>query len=376
MALSPLGKVGDWRAFSWRFFVPLYGVLRELPRTWWLWGAKAKARGPRFLSGTRAAGILALNPAPEVHMDSRIALTVVALTAACGGPSPSEAPRAAPEGGTEVASVPGTASGEHVWTTADGVELPYAVAGAGDVTVVLVHCWMCDRTFWSEQIGPLAERYRTVSLDLPGHGEAGSGRAEWSVGGYGEDVAGLLRDLDLSDVVLVGHSMGGPVSLKAAALAPGRVRGIVAVDTLHDAEFDFSSEAVRGFVEAFEADFTGSCGSFVEEMFVEEGVEEIAARVRRASCAPERSAVGSALMRDYSTIDMPAWLAGAQVPIRAINAAAPHPTQVESNRKHADFEAVLVDGVGHYLHMTRPAEFNPLLLDAIAGILASTAEDA
>jgi sigma-B regulation protein RsbQ len=266
---------------------------------------------------------------------------------------------------------PGPAVGDHIWTTPDGSSIPYAVAGKSDadVTVLFVHCWMCNRSFWDSQLPALAEQYRTVTLDLPGHGEATSGRTEWTVGAYGEDVAGLIRELDLSNVVLVGHSMGGPVSLRAAALLPGRVLGIVAVDTLHNAEFKYEGEQIESFMQAFEADFVGTCERFVDQMFPEQGVEEVTARVRRTGCDASRSDVGMALMRDFGAIDMPAWFREAGVPIRAINAAAPHRTMVEINRKYADFDAVLMEGVGHYPHMTRPEEFNKLLLEAIAGLV-------
>ncbi|MEX2124611.1 MAG: alpha/beta hydrolase [Woeseia sp.] len=259
--------------------------------------------------------------------------------------------------------------GDHAWTTADGNRMPYVVAGEGDVTVLLVHCWMCDRSFWSAQVPVLAEQYRTIALDLPGHGEATSERDAWTVSQYGDDVAGLIEGLNLTDVVLVGHSMGGPVSLRAAALSGGRVHGIVAVDTLHDAEFEFSGEQMETFMTAFEADFVGTCGSFVQQMFPEEGVEQIVNKVRETGCREESSAIGSALMRNFGDIDMPRWFSEAGVPIRAVNAATPNPTQIETNRKYADFDAVLMEDVGHYPHMTRPEQFNPLLLDAIAEIL-------
>jgi pimeloyl-ACP methyl ester carboxylesterase len=74
-------------------------------------------------------------------------------------------------------------------------------------------------------------------------------------------------------------------------------------------------------------------------------------------------------MRNFGSIDMPRWFSDAGVPIRAINAATPNPTRVETNRKYADFDVVLIDDVGHYLQMTRPEAFNPLLLEAIADIL-------
>lgn len=263
--------------------------------------------------------------------------------------------------------------GEHDWTTADGNRIPYVVAGAGDVTVMLIHCWMCNRTFWSEQIPVLADQYRTVAIDLPGHGEATASRAAWSVSDYGEDVAGMLEGLDLDNVVLVGHSMGGPVSLRAAALAGERVRGIVAVDTLHNADFEFSGEEIEQFMGAFETDYVGTCGNFVQQMFTEEGSEGTMNRVRETSCTEQRAATGIALMKDFATIDMPRWFSEAGVPIRAINAAGPTETRVDINRRYADFDVVYMEDVGHYLQMTRPDQFNPLLMQAIQDILADTA---
>ena len=298
---------------------------------------------------------------------SAAAALLVFGIAACS-PSPEGAPgsgdtAASPDAGTELTP------GEHQYATADGNVIPYSVSGEGDATIVLVHCWMCDRTFWSEQVPVLALHYRTIALDLPGHGEATADRDVWKVSTYGEDVAGLLEELDLANVVLVGHSMGGPVSLRAAALSGERVRGIVAVDTLHDAEFQFSGENVDSFLVAMESDFPGTCGSFVQQMFPEVGAEATMARVRDSSCRADRAGVGTALLTDFTTIDMAAWMREAGVPIRAINAAEPNPTKVEVNRKYADFEAELIGNAGHYLHMTRPEEFNPLLLQAIEDIL-------
>lgn len=297
---------------------------------------------------------------------------VFALTLALSGcngsePDPAASERAA-TGGADARLAPG----EHRWTTTDGNEVPYAVAGEGDVTVFLVHCWMCDRSFWSEQIPVLAEEYRTVAIDLPGHGEATAARESWSIGGYGEDVAGMLEGLDLDDVVLVGHSMGGPVSLRAAALAGERVRGIVAVDTLHNAHFEFSGDEMEQFTSAFEADYEATCRNFVQQMFTEEEPAATMSHVRETSCAEGRGPVGIALMKDFATIDMPGWLAEAGVPVRAINAAGPTETRVRVNRQYADFDAVLMEDVGHYLHMTRPDRFNPLLMRAIRDVLGDT----
>ncbi|HEX7060895.1 MAG TPA: alpha/beta hydrolase [Woeseiaceae bacterium] len=294
---------------------------------------------------------------------------LTALLAACGKPAPEAAPPATERAPAANAETDALAPGAHTWITADGNRMPYTVAGEGEITLVLVHCWMCNRTFWSEQVPALAGRFRVLAMDLPGHGEATAARDAWTVAGYGEDVAGLLRGLDLTNVVLVGHSMGGPVSLKAAALSGDRVRGIVAVDTLHNAEFEFAGEQVEEMQRSLEKDFAGACGEFVRQMFPEPDAGAVMERVRETSCREDRKAVGVALMRDFGRIDMPRWFREAGVPIRAIVAAGGMPAAVEVNRKYADFDAVALEGVGHYLHMTRPDAFNPLLLAAIDEIL-------
>jgi len=289
------------------------------------------------------------------------ALTFAA--AGCGGGREGGAPDPA------ASPPPGLAPGRHVAETADRVEMPYVVSGAGESTVVLVHCWMCDRTFWDAQIPVLQDRYRVVALDLPGHGEAGDNRQVWTVEGYGADVAGLLETLDLRHVVLVGHSMGGPVALKAAALARGRVDGIVAVETLHDADFEFDQPMVQQMVAMFDNDFRAACTTMVEQTFVEPGAEALRAEVIRIGCDEANADTGKALIRDFTTLDMPALFREAGVPIRAINAATPNPTRIEANRAYADFDAVLIEDVGHYLQMTRPDEFNAQLLSTLEGLV-------
>src|SRR5215211_3854187 len=79
-----------------------------------------------------------------------------------------------------------------VVTSRDGIPLAFEVHGAGAPAVVLVHGWSCDRSYWDGQVGPLAARYRTVAVDLAGHGESGSGRRAWTMAAFGEDVVAVV----------------------------------------------------------------------------------------------------------------------------------------------------------------------------------------
>src|SRR5579862_6681771 len=56
----------------------------------------------------------------------------------------------------------------------DGIKIHSSTAGKGPKTVILVHGWTCDETTWNSQVPALAEHYRVITLDLPGHGQTGS----------------------------------------------------------------------------------------------------------------------------------------------------------------------------------------------------------
>ena len=87
----------------------------------------------------------------------------------------------------------------------DGVPLAFEVHGAGAPALVFVHGWSCDRSYWRGQLRPLAARYRTVAVDLAGHGESGLGRRAWTMAAFGEDVVAVVEQLGLVQLVLIGH---------------------------------------------------------------------------------------------------------------------------------------------------------------------------
>jgi pimeloyl-ACP methyl ester carboxylesterase len=256
----------------------------------------------------------------------------------------------------------------------DGLEIAYDVRGAGSTALVFVHCWACDREFWREQLDVFAGDYRVVSLDLPGHGASGAERDAWSIAGLGADVQAVVEALDLKRVVLIGHSMGGPVTLAAAALLPERVIGVVCVDTVHDAENRMPPGMAEQLAAQFEQDWEGSMRQMVPAMFPPTADPAVRDWVAEQALGTDRAAA-VALMRAFEDVDLPALLSGAGVPVRGVNAYPLPPvipeTKIETNRKYADYDAALIQGVGHYLQLEKPEEFNAALRAALTAIEAA-----
>src|SRR5215210_55767 len=128
-----------------------------------------------------------------------------------------------------------TSGNTAVVAAADGVPLHYAVQGKGEPALVFIHCCSCDRQLWDSQVAEFAKTNRVVTIDLPGHGESGLARKNWSIESFGDDVKTVVTKLNLKRVVLVGSSMGGPIALEAARRMPERVVAMVPVDTLEAA---------------------------------------------------------------------------------------------------------------------------------------------
>jgi pimeloyl-ACP methyl ester carboxylesterase len=252
--------------------------------------------------------------------------------------------------------------------SADGVPIAYTVQGKGAPALVFVHCWACDHTFWDAQVPHYARSHQVVTVDLGGHGRSGAGRADWTMQAFAADVAAVVKHLDLKKVILVGHSMGGPVIVETARLIPDRLAGLVPVDTLLDVDDPMTAEQIDQALALFKTDFKGATAGFMRQwMFVPASkpalVDEVVAKVQ--SIDP---AVGLSAIRNTWSYDPREALKQIKVPIVAVNADK-FPTNVAGFRKYApQYDAVIVKGWGHYLMREDPAAFNRALDDALRRI--------
>jgi pimeloyl-ACP methyl ester carboxylesterase len=287
-----------------------------------------------------------------------LSLALSILVAACSGPPAPEQPAEAVE-----ASAP--SAGPLTVRSPDGVDIAATVHSLGRPTVVLVHGWMCDQTYWEAQIPALAENLGVVTVDLAGHGLSGTDRQTWTVDSLGQDAAAVITHLELTNAIVIGHSMGGRVGLEVARLLPGTVVGVIGVDTLHDADAVWDSEA-GDLLDSLENDFTTTCEGFVRSMFGEGADGALIDHIASDMCSGPGE-IGTALIRDYVAFDLASAMQSAGVPIRCVNADK-WPTNTEANRKYADFEAVILPGVGHFLMHEAPDELNDALIEIVTAL--------
>jgi len=117
----------------------------------------------------------------------------------------------------------------------NGVRIHYEERGQG-FPLVLVHGYTGNLRNWIFQIPVLSQWYRTVSLDLRGHGltDSPSHPEDYSLERLADDIYGLLRALGIGECYLCGHSTGGMVAQEFFLAHPEMVRALILVDTTAD----------------------------------------------------------------------------------------------------------------------------------------------
>jgi pimeloyl-ACP methyl ester carboxylesterase len=246
-------------------------------------------------------------------------------------------------------------------TAPDGVRIVYDVRGTGEVALVFVHCWACNRFFWHDQLEVFSSHFRVVALDLAGHGQSGANRKNWTVLGLAQDVVAVANDLKLKKMILIGHSMGGRVCLQAASSMKGRVLGVVLVDIMNDASKRETIEKAEADATSLRRDFKGYFRD-LSALFSKTCDPAIRQWVQEQAMASDPDPM-IALKLDVPNVVPSELFEHAGVPIRAINAMPPFsdPTNIEQNKKYADYSAILIPDAGHFLMLERPREFNEAL---------------
>ncbi|HTP97388.1 MAG TPA: alpha/beta hydrolase, partial [Burkholderiales bacterium] len=129
---------------------------------------------------------------------------------------------------------PQAAAGTSHFVEANGVRLHCLDYGSAGRRPMLCLHGGAAHAHWYDYVAPgFIPDHRVLSLDLRGHGDsAWAGQHTYSFQTFAADLNALVEKLDLRDFVLVGHSMGGMISLLYSAMYPGRAARLVIVDTI------------------------------------------------------------------------------------------------------------------------------------------------
>lgn len=238
--------------------------------------------------------------------------------------------------------------------------------GDGEQTIVLVHGWSNTLHVWDEQIRQLSSSYRVIAVDLPGFGKSLNPDGAWTMASFGRDVADVIQFLDLSQVILVGFSMGGPVSIETAGCIPDKVMGIVLVDVLQNPYARHSDAFIGSFTSRYMDKVANPTVDKVKPFF-KTHQDELAKRYLAMVADAPKTGWKESLENGMHWLndDAREAIQGLQAPVFSINSDQ-YPTEAALFRKLSPlFKVRVVQGVGHVVFWESPGIFLEYLQEFI-----------
>ncbi|ASB52640.1 MULTISPECIES: non-ribosomal peptide synthetase [Bacillus amyloliquefaciens group] len=241
----------------------------------------------------------------------------------------------------------------------DGVRISYEVSGRGSKAIVLVHGLGCHSSFWAEQVDYFSNHYCVVNIDLAGHGDSGSNRENWTIEAYANDVASVVNALGVTHVIMIGHSLGGPIIVEAEYLVNAHVVGLIAVDSLHNVKPNpLTDEKLEWVVDSFLAS-----EEEVKDMFLSDADSSLIKFVEL-----ERKSVSKHILKSsFREMIMYLQTVNSRIrkPLTLINSSSWLPTNMDAAKRHG-IHVEFIENVGHYSMLEAPKKLNHQIENTIA----------
>jgi sigma-B regulation protein RsbQ len=245
--------------------------------------------------------------------------------------------------------------------------------------VLLAHGFGCDQNLWRLVVPVLAERYRVVLFDHVGAG--GSDLSAWSrdryaaLDGYAEDILQICAEMNLTDVVLVGHSVSAMIGVLAANREPGRFAGLVLLTPspcyLDDEDYrgGFSRADIDELLDSLVSNYLGWSASMAPVIMGNPDRPELGAELTNSFCRTD-PVIAQAFARVTFLSDNRADLPHVTVPTLVIQCAqdaiAPPEVGRYVHRQIRGSQFVMLDATGHCPQLSAP-EATAQAIAAFAG---------
>jgi sigma-B regulation protein RsbQ len=235
--------------------------------------------------------------------------------------------------------------------------------------MVFAHGFGCDQNMWRFVWPAFAEDFRIVLFDLVGMGESDAGawdaRRYGSLQGYADDVLDICRELELTGVVFVGHSVSAMIGALAAASEPDRFARLVMVGPspryIDDEDYagGFTREDIEGLLDSMDANYLGWSGAMAPVIMGQPDRPELGEELTNSFCRADPD-IARHFARVTFLSDNRADLARVRTPSLVLQCAddviAPECVGRFVDANLPDSRLVLLEATGHCPNLSAPDE--------------------
>jgi len=249
------------------------------------------------------------------------------------------------------------------------IEINYQEQGRG-IPLIILHGLNSDISGWVFVMPELAKYYRTIAVDVRGHGESGKPDIPYSIRMFSDDLYNFCQKLQISEAHILGLSMGGAIAQQFALLYKEMIRSLILVST-----FSYIDDHLKeAFLKLRRSLDTGGYPAFFDEVvklaftpkYIRENPESIATLKEKRIKINSPVAIARAteaclnfnLKDEISRINLPTLiLSGREDVFTPLHLAE----QIHQSIKGSEWK--IIDNVGHNLHIEKPEEMVEAVLE-------------
>lgn len=257
----------------------------------------------------------------------------------------------------------------------NGITIDYTDQGSG-LPVIFIHAFPLNKSMWDEQIEAVGDSYRSIALDLRGHGHSTVAPGPYAMEQMASDIRGLMSALSIEKAVLVGLSMGGYVSFEFYRNYPDAVRAMVLADTRAGSDTADARERRLRMAEKAEREGAGSIADEMEPIAVGPTTRRerpgVVRRMRGMIEANTPQGIAAAQLGMAERRDSSELLAHIDCPVMVVVGSEDGLTPLAEAEKLRDgimgSRLEEIEGAGHLSNMERPDRFNEILVEFLGSI--------
>jgi pimeloyl-ACP methyl ester carboxylesterase len=256
--------------------------------------------------------------------------------------------------------------------------------GGSGRPVILIHGWPLSGEAWKKQITALSGAgYRVITYDRRGFGRSDKPASGYDYDTFAADLAGLIDDRQLSDVTLVGFSMGGgEVARYVANYGESKLRSVVfaaavppyLMKTPDNPDGPLTKDKAEEMESGLKADRASFFDGFTKDFFSANGELKVSEAERQDAielCMESDQTAALGAMQAFGTTDFREDLRKITVPTLVIHGDADGivPLAGSGQRTHAAIPGstlVVVEGAPHGFNVSHAERFNSELIDFLA----------
>jgi sigma-B regulation protein RsbQ len=222
------------------------------------------------------------------------------------------------------------------------------VLGHGEQPMLFVHGYGCDQNMWRFITPAFEDRYKVVLFDHVGHGQSDAGSFDptqyASLDGYADDVLAICRELNLTDVIFVGHSVSAMIGVLAAIQEPERFDRLVLIGPspryINDGDYvgGFKPEDIEGLLDFLDSNHLGWSSTMAPVIMGN----------------PDRPELGEELTNSFCRTDPEIAKHFARVTFLSDNRADLSMVRTRALILQCSKDAIAPEAVGRYMHQSLP----------------------